>query len=128
MIIYSIWLYEVDARHLVDFVTAFREGGTLYDRLRCIPGHIHTDLLAGAENMSGSCRLLSISFFTSIEASLCAESSAQMRTLSRWLRERTKHCIRLGTYSHFPMSEAGIPSAETLDQRRTEITPMEAHR
>lgn len=128
MIIYSLWFYEVEASHLANFVTAFREGGILYERLRRIPGHIHTDLLNGTENLPGSCRLLSISFFTSFEALLRAESSAHMRAHAHWLRERTKQCIYLGTFSHFPRPEAGIPSAKTLDQQRTEITPMEAHR
>ena len=128
MIIYSLWFYEVDACHVTDFVAAFRESGIFYERLRRLPGHIHTDLLRGAEIEPGSCRLLSISFFTSIEDLLRAEHSAQMRALADWLRERTKQCIFLGTFSPFPWPEAGIPSAETLDRQRAEITPMEAHR
>ena len=128
MTIYSLWFYEVDGHRVADFVTAFREGGILYESLARIPGHIHTDLLAGVQNVSGSCRLLSISFFTSFEALSRAEQSAQMRAFANWLRERTKQCIHLGTFSHFPRPEAGIPSAKTLDQQRIEITPMEAHR
>ena len=128
MIIYSLWLYEVDACYLADFVTAFRESGVLYESLRHIPGHLHTDLLGGMGNPSGRCRLLSISFFTSFEALLRAESSAQMRAHAHWLRERTMHCIPLGTFSHFTRPEAGIPSARTLDQLHTEFTPMDVHR
>lgn len=127
MIIYSLWFYEVEAHHLADFVAAFREDGILYERLRRLPGHIHTDLLSGTENPSGCRRLLSISFFTSFEALLRAESSAQMRALAHWLRERTTQCIPLGTFSHFPRPGAEIPSTKTLDQRRKEITPMEVH-
>lgn len=128
MIIYSLWFYEVEAHRLADFVAAFREGGILYERLRRLPGHIHTDLLSGTENPSGCCRLLSISFFTSFEALLRAEHSAQVQVLAHWLRERTKQCLFLGTFSHFPKPEAGTPSVKTLDPQSTEITPMEAHR
>lgn len=105
MIIYSLWFYDVDTCHIADFVTMFREGGSFYESFRRIPGHIHTDLLAGAPNMSGSNRLLSISFFTSFEALSRAEETAQMRTIAHWLHLRTKQCVHLGTFSHFPRPE-----------------------
>ena len=125
MIIYSLWFYDVDARHLADFVTTFREGGSFYESFRRIPGHIHTDLLSGAQNVSGSHHLLSISFFTSIEALSRAGQSAQMQAFAHWLHLRTKQCIYLGTFSHFPRPETEAPSLRTLDQPRTEFTPMD---
>jgi hypothetical protein len=128
MIIYSLWFYDVDARHLADFVTTFREGGSFYESFRRIPGHIHTDLLTGVQNVSGSCRLLSISFFTSFEAQSRAEQSAQMRAFAHWLHLRTKQCIHLGTFSHFPRPEEGTPSRQTLDQPHTAFTPMDLQR
>lgn len=128
MIIYSLWFYDVDARHLADFVTTFREGGSFYESFRRIPGHIHTDLLAGVQNVSGSCRLLSISFFTSFEAQSRAEQSAQMRAFAHWLHLRTRQCIHLGTFSHFPGPEAETPSRQTLDQPHTAFTPMDIQR
>lgn len=128
MIIYSLWFYEVDGHRVADFVRAFREGGILYESLYRIPGHIHTDLLSGTENPSGCYRLLSISFFTSLEELLHAQRSAEIRTFAHWLRERTKHCIFLGSFSHFPRPDAEIPSVMTLDQQRADITPMEMPR
>lgn len=128
MIVYSLWFYEVDACHLADFAAAFRKGGSFYERLRCLPGHIHTDLLRGAESLPGIYRLLSISFFTSFEALLHAEQSARVQGGTCWLQQRAKQCIPLGTFSHFPRPEAGIPSVETLDPQRTEITSIEGQR
>ena len=128
MIIYSLWFYDVDARHLADFVATFREGGSFYDSFSRIPGHIHTDLLAGAQNVSGSHRLLSISFFTSFEALSRAEQSAQMRAFAHWLHLRTKQCIHLGKFSHFPRPEAETSSLQTLDQSLKAFTPMDLQR
>jgi hypothetical protein len=128
MIIYSLWFYDVDTRHLADFVTTFREGGNFYESFRRMPGHIHTDLLAGTQNVSGSYRLLTISFFTSFEALSRAEKSAQMRAFAHWLHLRTKQCIHLGTFSHFPRPEAETSSLQTLDQLRPAFTPMDQQR
>ena len=128
MIIYSLWFYDVDARHLADFVTTFREGGSFYESFRRIPGHIHTDLLSGAQNVSGSHHLLSISFFTSIEALSRAGQSAQMQAFAHWLHLRTKQCIHLGTFSHIPRPEAETPSRQTLDQPPTAFPPMDLQR
>lgn len=128
MIIYSTWRYEVDASQLADFGDAFRAGGILYESLRRIPGHIHTDLLNGTENPSCSNRLLSISFFTSMEALLRAKQSVEMQSVVRWLQQRTSHCYYLGVFSFLPTPEAGIPCAEIAEQSGTEFTLWEVQR
>lgn len=128
MITYSLWLYEVDASHLANFGTAFREGGIVYESLGRIPGHIHTDLLGGTTNPPGYCQLLSISFFTSIESLLCAQQSAQMRTFVLWLHEQTARSIHIGTFSLLHNSDAEIPSVKIAGHAGTEITPREVPR
>lgn len=120
MIVYSLWLFEVDASNLSGFETAFREGGLVHESFRRIPGHIHTDLLSRIENPRAYCRLLSISFFTSIEEILRAGQSAEMRAFAHWLQERTKQCIHLGTFSLQPRSEAEIPAVTTVAHSSTD--------
>ena len=123
MITYSLWLYELDSRHISDFAAAFRERGTVYELLRQIPGHIHTDILKRFEIPSGTSRILGISFFTSVEASLYAEQSPEKRLLNHWVREHASHCFHLGIFSFLPTAEAEIPPGNTHQPTSTLPTP-----
>jgi hypothetical protein len=115
MIIYALWLYDVDADRLAEFQGAFREDGIWLRSFRRLSGHIHTDLLGKTENPPRSCRLLSISFFTSLDALLLAEHSAEVKAFVRWLRERANLCIYLGPFSFLPEPEAEVPSGQQTE-------------
>lgn len=110
MIIYALWLYDVDADHLAEFQAALRENGMWGRSFRRISGHIHTDLLGKTENPRRSRRLLSISFFASLDALLLAEHSSEVQAFVRWVHERTKLCLYLGTFSVLPEPEMQVVS------------------
>lgn len=112
MIIYALWLYDVDADRLPEFQAAFRRDGIWWRLFRRLSGHIHTDLLGKTENPPRSCRLLSISFFTSLDALLLAEHSSEVRAFVRWLRERTDLCLYLGAFSFLPEPEMEVVAVQ----------------
>jgi len=128
MITYSLWLYEIDTRNLANFVSAFSENGLLYESFRRMPGHIHTDLLKGADTVSSTNRLLSISFFTSVEDCFHSERSTQMRVITRWLQDRTNRCFQLVIFSMVPKPQREFPSETTPNQPSTPFTPGELSR
>ena len=111
MIIYAVWLYDVDADRLAEFQAAFREGGIWYRSFRRLSGHIHTDLLGRTDPLQGSPRLLSISFFTSMDALLVAERSAEVQACVLWVHERASLSVYLGTFSFLPAPDLESTSA-----------------
>ncbi|MGC8549419.1 MAG: hypothetical protein ACP5M4_06940 [Acidobacteriaceae bacterium] len=88
MITCSLWLYEIDARNLANFVSAFSENGLLYESFRRMPGHIHTDLLKGADTVSSTNRLAQMLLLALKPLQACLSSMLGLSTL------RAKICHR----------------------------------
>lgn len=125
MVIYSLWLSKVNASYVTDFVAAFREGGILYESLRRIPGHSHTNLLSETQHPPDYHRLLSISLFPSFEVLLRTKQSAQVRAIHQWPHQPAKRCIHLGAFSHLPNSAKEVLSAKTVAKPSMDSSPKE---
>lgn len=116
MILYAVYLYELPSRNACDFIQGFRKR---LCGLRELPGWIHTDLLEQSCHSRFLSRFLSISFFTSFEASQLAQRSNEMQNFLGWARDETLLCVDLGTFLFPPWPEVDEKSQKVGGMIRT---------
>jgi hypothetical protein len=92
---------------------------------RRLPGHLFTHLLRRTINPHSHSGFLTLTFFTSMDAILRAQGSADVQEFIRWLHEHSSLCLHMGIFTFLPRGDPDPQSSPESAPGNINVVPSE---